>query len=250
MHKKVVLITGGSRGIGSATALQAAASGWDVVISFNANQEAADAVVAQITDMGRHAMAVHANMASEEQIRRLFAVVDAQFGQLNAFVNNAGIVDSATTVAELTGERLERMFRINSIGAFLCAREAVLRMSTARGGQGGAIVNVSSIAARLGAPRQYVDYAASKGAMDVMTLGLAKEVASEGIRVNAVRPGLIDTDIHASGGQPDRVMRLAPSVPMQRGGTAVEVANAIVWLISDESPYTTGSLLEISGGNL
>lgn len=250
MHKKVVLITGGSRGIGSATALQAAASGWDVVISFNANQEAADAVVAQITDMGRHAMAVHADMASEEQIRRLFAVVDAQFGQLNAFVNNAGIVDSATTVAELTGERLERMFRINSIGAFLCAREAVLRMSTARGGQGGAIVNVSSIAARLGAPRQYVDYAASKGAMDVMTLGLAKEVASEGIRVNAVRPGLIDTDIHASGGQPDRVMRLAPSVPMQRGGTAVEVANAIVWLISDESPYTTGSLLEISGGNL
>lgn len=250
MHKKVVLITGGSRGIGSATALQAAASGWDVVISFNANQEAADAVVAQITDMGRHAMAVHADMASEEQIRRLFAVVDAQFGQLNAFVNNAGIVDSATTVAELTGERLERMFRINSIGAFLCAREAVLRMSTARGGQGGAIVNVSSIAARLGAPRQYVDYAASKGAMDVMTLGLAKEVASEGIRVNAVRPGLIDTDIHASGGKPDRVMRLAPSVPMQRGGTAVEVANAIVWLISDESPYTTGSLLEISGGNL
>lgn len=250
MHKKVVLITGGSRGIGAATALQAAASGWDVVISFNANQEAADAVVAQITDMGRHAMAVQADMGNEEKIRRLFAVVDVQFGQLNAFVNNAGIVSSATTVAELTGERLERMFRINAIGAFLCAREAVLRMSTARGGQGGAIVNVSSIAARLGAAHQYVDYAASKGAMDVMTLGLAKEVASEGIRVNAVRPGLIDTDIHASGGQPDRVKRLAPSIPMQRGGTAVEVANAIVWLMSDESPYTTGSLLEISGGNL
>lgn len=239
VHKKAVFITGGSRGIGAATALQAAASGWDVVISFNTNQEAADAVVAQITDMD-----------NEEQIRRLFAVVDVQFGQLNAFVNNAGIVSSATTVAELTGERLERMFRINTIGAFLCAREAMPRMSTARGGQGGAIVNVSSIAARLGSAHQYVDYAASKGAMDVMTLGLAKEVASEGIRVNAVRPGLIDTDIHASGGQPDRVKRLAPSIPMQRGGTAVEVANAIVWLMSDESPYTTGSLLEISGGNL
>lgn len=250
MLKKVVLITGGSRGIGAATALQAAASGWDVVISFNSNQDAADAVVAQITDMGRHAMAVQADVGCEEQIRRLFGVVDVQFGQLNAFVNNAGIVDSATTVAELTGECLEWMFRINTIGAFLCAREAVLRMSTARGGQGGSIVNVSSIAARLGAPRQYVDYAASKGAMDVMTLGLAKEVAGEGIRVNAVRPGLIDTDIHASGGQPDRVQRLAPGVPMQRGGTAVEVANAIVWLMSDESPYTTGSLLEISGGNL
>lgn len=220
------------------------------MISFNSNQEAADAVVAQITGMGRHATAVQADMGCEDQIRHLFAAVDVQFGQLNAFVNNAGIVDSATTVAELTGERLERMFRINTIGAFLCAREAVLRMSTARGGHGGSIVNVSSIAARLGAPRQYVDYAASKGAMDVMTLGLAKEVAAEGIRVNAVRPGLIDTDIHASGGQPDRVKRLASSVPMQRGGTAEEVANAIVWLMSDESPYTTGSLLEISGGNL
>ncbi|MFS4550005.1 SDR family oxidoreductase [Comamonas resistens] len=250
MHKKVVLITGGRRGIGAATALQAAAKGWDVVIGFNSDQKAADAVVAQITEMGRHAMAVQADIGCEDQIRRLFAVVDVQFGQLNAFVNNAGIVDSATTVAELTGELLERMFRINTIGAFLCAREAVLRMSTTRGGHGGAIVNVSSIAARLGAPRQYVDYAASKGAMDVMTLGLAKEVAAEGIRVNAVRPGLIDTDIHASGGQPDRVRRLAPGVPMQRGGTAVEVANAIVWLMSDESPYTTGSLLEISGGNL
>lgn len=195
-------------------------------------------------------MAVQADIGCEDQIRHLLAVVDVQFGQLNAFVNNAGIVDCATTVAELTGERLERMFRINTIGAFLCAREAVLRMSTTQGGHGGAIVNVSSIAARLGAPRQYVDYAASKGAMDVMTLGLAKEVAAEGIRVNAVRPGLIDTDIHASGGQPDRVKRLAPGVPMQRGGTTVEVANAIVWLMSDESPYTTGSLLEISGGNL
>jgi NAD(P)-dependent dehydrogenase (short-subunit alcohol dehydrogenase family) len=165
-------------------------------------------------------------------------------------VNNAGIVDTAQTLAEFSSQRLERMFRINTIGAFLCAREAVLRMSTANGGHGGAIVNVSSIAARLGAPRQYIDYAASKGAVDVMTLGLAKEVAAEGIRVNAVRPGLIETDIHASGGQPDRVQRLAAGVPMKRGGTALEVANAIVWLISDESPYTTGSLIEISGGNL
>ena len=250
MTQKVVLITGGGRGIGAATALQAAAKGWDVVISFNTNHEAADAVVSQITELGRRALAIQADMGCEDQIRRLFAVVDVQFGHLDALVNNAGIVDEAKTVAEFTLERLERMFRINTIGAFLCAREAVLRMSTARGGNGGSIVNVSSIASRLGAPRQYVDYAASKGAMDVMTLGLAKEVAAEGIRVNAVRPGLIETDIHASGGQPDRVQRLAPGVPMQRGGTAEEVANAVVWLMSDESPYTTGSLLDISGGNL
>lgn len=250
MKNKVVLITGGSRGIGAATAIQAATVGWDVLLSFNMDQASAEAVVSQITDMGRHAMAIQADMACEEQIRRLFAVADVQFGRLDALVNNAGIVDTAQTVAEFSLERLERMFRINTIGAFLCAREAVLRMSTARGGHGGAIVNVSSIAARLGAPGQYVDYAASKGAMDVMTLGLAKEVAAEGIRVNAVRPGLIETDIHASGGQPDRVQHLAPRVPMRRGGSALEVANAIVWLMSDESPYTTGSLIEISGGNL
>lgn len=250
MTNKVVLITGGSRGIGAATALQAATKGWDVVISYNNEHAAAHAVVSSIESLGRRAAAVQADVGSEEQIQSLFTLVDEQFGRLNALVINAGVVDKAQTVAEFSLQRLERMFRINTIGAFLCAREAVVRMSTSRGGQGGSIVNVSSIAARLGAPRQYVDYAASKGAMDVMTLGLAKEVAAEGIRVNAVRPGLIDTDIHASGGQPDRLVRLAPSVPMKRGGTPEEVANAIVWLMSDESPYTTGSLIEISGGNL
>ena len=250
MTNKVVLITGGSRGIGAATALQAAAKGWDVVLSFNSEHAAANEVVSSIKRLERRATAVQADVGSEEQILRMFSAVDEQFGRLDALVINAGVIDKAQTVAEFSLQRLERMFRINTIGAFLCAREAVLRMSTSRGGQGGAIVNVSSIAARLGAARQYVDYAASKGAMDVMTLGLAKEVAAEGIRVNAVRPGLIDTDIHASGGQPDRVQRLAANVPMQRGGTAQEVANAIVWLMSDESPYTTGSLIEISGGNL
>lgn len=250
MTNKVVLITGGSRGIGAATALQAAAKGWDVVLSFNSEHAAANEVVSSIKRLERRATAVQADVGSEEQILRMFSAVDEQFGRLDALVINAGVIDKAQTVAEFSLQRLERMFRINTIGAFLCAREAVLRMSTSRGGQGGSIVNVSSIAARLGAPRQYVDYAASKGAMDVMTLGLAKEVAAEGIRVNAVRPGLIDTDIHASGGQPDRVQRLAANVPMQRGGTAQEVANAIVWLMSDESPYTTGSLIEISGGNL
>lgn len=250
MNNKVVLITGGSRGIGAATALHAAAKGWNVVISYNSEKVAANEVISRIERLGRRAAAVQADVGSEGQILRMFSTVDEQFGRLDALVINAGVVDQAQTVAEFSLQRLERMFRINTIGAFLCAREAVLRMSTSRGGQGGSIVNVSSIAARLGAPRQYVDYAASKGAMDVMTLGLAKEVAAEGIRVNAVRPGLIDTDIHASGGQPDRVQRLAANVPMQRGGTAQEVANAIVWLMSDESPYTTGSLVEISGGNL
>lgn len=250
MSNKVVLITGGSRGIGAATALQAAAKGWDVVISFISDQRAADAVANSVHNMGRRALSVQADAGREDQILQLFTRVDAEFGRLDALVNNAGIVDKAQSVADLTVERLERMFRVNTIGAFLCAREAVLRMSTSRGGRGGAIVNVSSIAAKLGAPRQYVDYAASKGAMDVMTVGLAKEVAAEGIRVNAVRPGLIETEIHASGGQPDRVQRLAPGVPMQRGGKALEVANAIVWLMSDDSPYTTGSLLEVSGGNL
>lgn len=250
MTNKVVLITGGSRGIGAATALQAAAKGWDVVLSFKSEHAAANEVVSSIQRLGRRAAAVQADVGSEEQILRMFSAVDEQFGRLDALVINAGVIDKAQTVAEFSLQRLERMFRINTIGAFLCAREAVRRMSTSRGGQGGAIVNVSSIAARLGAARQYVDYAASKGAMDVMTLGLAREVAAEGIRVNAVRPGLIDTDIHASGGQPDRLERLAPSVPMKRGGTPEEVANAIVWLMSDESPYTTGSLIEISGGNL
>lgn len=250
MERKVALITGGSRGIGAATALLAAARGWDLVISYARQGSAAQAVVQQAQALGAQCLAVQADVGDEAQILQLFAAADRHFGRLDALVNNAGVVDTGQTVAEYSLQRLERMFRINAIGPFLCAREAVLRMSTARGGRGGAIVNVSSIASRLGAPRQYVDYAAAKGAMDVMTLGLAKEVAAEGIRVNAVRPGLIDTDIHASGGQPDRVQRLAPNVPMQRGGTPEEVADAIVWLMSDGSHYTTGSLIEISGGNL
>jgi NAD(P)-dependent dehydrogenase (short-subunit alcohol dehydrogenase family) len=250
MERKVALITGGSRGIGAATALLAAARGWDLVIGYARQGEAAQAVAEQARSLGAQCLAVQADVGDEAQILQLFAAVDRHFGRLDALVNNAGVVDAAQTVAEYSRQRLERMFRINAISPFLCAREAVLRMSTAHGGRGGAIVNVSSIASRLGAPRQYVDYAASKGAMDVMTLGLAKEVAAEGIRVNAVRPGLIDTDIHASGGQPDRVQRLAPNVPMRRGGTPEEVADAIVWLMSDGSHYTTGSLIEISGGNL
>lgn len=250
MERKVVLVTGGSRGIGAATAVLAAQQGWDVALSYQSAADAAQAVVAHVQALGAQALAVQADVGDESQVLALFAAVDARFGRLDALVNNAGMVDRAQKLADMSGERLERMLRVNTLGALLCAREAVRRMSTARGGCGGAIVNVSSIAARLGAPNQYVDYAASKGAMDVLTVGLAKEVASEGIRVNAVRPGLIDTDIHASGGQPDRVQRLAPHVPMQRGGTAEEVAQAIVWLMSDASPYTTGSWLEISGGNL
>ncbi|CAM4206611.1 3-oxoacyl-[acyl-carrier-protein] reductase FabG [Comamonas aquatilis] len=249
-RRKVALITGGSRGIGAATALLAAAQGWDVLISYQSQQAAAEAVVAQARALGANAHAVQADVGEEAQVLKLFGALDERFDSLDALVNNAGVVDVAQTVAEYSLQRLERMFRVNTVGAFVCAREAVLRMSIRRGGRGGAIVNVSSIAARLGAPGQYVDYAASKGAVDVLTLGLAKEVAAEGIRVNAVRPGLIETDIHASGGQPDRVQRLAPNIPMQRGGTAQEVADAIVWLMGDGSHYTTGSLIEISGGNL
>lgn len=250
MERKVVLITGGSRGIGAATARMAAHRGWDVVISYQHQRDAAEAVVADVQLAGTRALAVQADVGDEAEVLALFGAVDAQFGRLDALVNNAGVVDRAQTVAKMSVQRLERMFRVNTIGSFICAREAVRRMSTRHGGRGGAIVNVSSIASRLGAPGQYVDYAAAKGALDVMTLGLAKEVAAQGIRVNAVRPGLIETGIHASGGQPDRVERLAPNVPMQRGGRAEEVADAILWLMSDGSHYTTGSLVDISGGNL
>ncbi|MDO4592411.1 MAG: SDR family oxidoreductase [Comamonadaceae bacterium] len=250
MERKVVLITGASRGIGAATALCAARAGWDMVLSYQHAATAAQEVVQAAQHLGSRALAVQADMADEQQLLTLFAAVDHHFGRLDALVNNAGVVAPTQKVADYSWERLERLFRINTVGAFACAREAVRRMSTAHGGRGGSIVNVSSIASKLGAPSQYVDYAASKGAIDVLTIGLAKEVAGEGIRVNAVRPGLIDTDIHASGGQPDRVARLSKNVPMQRGGTPQEVAEAIVWLMSDASPYTTGSFLEISGGNL
>ncbi|MFM8610468.1 MAG: SDR family oxidoreductase [Burkholderiaceae bacterium] len=246
--RKVVLVTGGSRGIGAATALLAAERGWSVAVNYSANSLAADEVVRQIRAAGSHAIAVQADVGDEAQVMAMFARVDAKFGRLDALVNNAGVVDVAQRVDGMSAQRLKRMFDINVIGAFLCAREAVRRMSTRHGGAGGAIVNVSSAASRLGSPNQYVDYAASKGAIDVMTIGLAKEVATEGIRVNAVRPGLIETEIHASGGMPDRVRELAPQVPMQRGGSAREVAQAIVWLMSDEASYTTLSLVDVSGG--
>ncbi len=251
-----MLITGGGRGIGAATARLAAARGWRVAINYTSNAAAAESLVTEIKCTGGDAITVQADVADEAQILRMFRTVDEQLGPLGALVNNAGVVDVPADVADMSVARLQRMFNINVIGSFVCAREAVRRMSTVRGapnfgpgyGQGGAIVNLSSAASRLGSPHQYVDYAAAKGAIDAMTIGLAKEVANEGIRVNAVRPGLIETDIHASGGLPDRVRELAHLVPMQRGGTAQEVAQAILWLTSPEASYTTMSLLDVSGG--
>ncbi len=245
---KVALITGGSRGIGAATALLAASQGWAVAVNYLGNQGAADAVVQQIRAQGGTAIAVQADVAHEDQVLAMFAAVDAQLGRLTALVNNAGVVDVTARVDEMGVARLRRMFETNVIGSIVCAREAVRRMSTRHGGTGGSIVNVSSAASRLGAAHQYVDYAASKGAIDSFTIGLAREVGGEGIRVNAVRPGLIETGIHASGGLPDRVRDLAHQVPMQRGGTAEEVAQAIVWLMSDAANYTTMSLIDVSGG--
>ncbi len=244
---KVLLVTGGSRGIGAATALLAAQQGYAVAVNYTAHREAADDVVRQIRAGGGKALALQADVAREDQVLAMFAALDTELGRLGALVNNAGVVDVAARVDEISAARLKRIFDINVIGSFLCAREAVRRMSTKHGGSGGAIVNVSSAAARLGSPAQYVDYAASKGAIDSFTIGLAKEVAAEGIRVNAVRPGLIETEIHASGGLPDRVRELEHQVPMQRGGSADEVAQAIVWLLSDAASYTTMSLLEVSG---
>ncbi len=245
---KVLLVTGGSRGIGAATALLAAQSGWAVAANYTANSLAADEVVRQIRASGGQAMSVQADVADEAQVMRMYAHIDAKMGRLSGLVNNAGVVDVSARVADMSVARLKRMFDINVIGSLVCAREAVRRMSTRYGGEGGSIVNVSSAASRLGSPGQYVDYASAKGAIDAFTLGLAKEVAAEGVRVNAVRPGLIDTDIHASGGLPDRVKELQHLVPMQRGGTANEVAQSIVWLLSDAASYTTMSLIDVSGG--
>lgn len=246
--EQVLLVTGASRGIGAATAKLAAQRGWAVAVNYASNRAAADDVVQSIRQAGGRALAVQADVAHEDEILAMFGQVDRELGRLTALVNNAGVVDISQRVDEMSFARMKRMFDINVMGTMLCAREAIKRMSTRHGGAGGAIVNVSSAASRLGSPGQYVDYAAAKGAVDAFTLGLAKEVAAEGIRVNAVRPGLIETDIHASGGIPDRVKQLAHLVPMQRGGTADEVAESIVWLLSPQASYVTMSLLEVSGG--
>jgi NAD(P)-dependent dehydrogenase (short-subunit alcohol dehydrogenase family) len=245
---RVLLITGGSRGIGAATARLAARRGWAVAVNYARDAAAADGVVCAIEAEGGRAIAVQGDVGDEAQVLAMFARVDAGLGPLAGLVNNAGVVDLQARVDQMSVARLERMLRINVIGSFVCAREAVRRMSTKHGGRGGVIVNLSSAAARLGSPGQYVDYAASKGAVESFTIGLAREVADEGIRVNAVRPGLIETDIHASGGLPDRATELAPTVPMKRTGSAEEVANAIVWLLSDEASYATGSFIDVTGG--
>jgi NAD(P)-dependent dehydrogenase (short-subunit alcohol dehydrogenase family) len=243
----VAVVTGGSRGIGAATSVLLAARGWDVVVGYRSAESAAAEVVAACLEAGAKAAAVRCDVASPADITAMFAAADT-LGPLTALVNNAGIVAPAARVDELTPERIARLMTVNVVGPFLCAGEAVRRMSTRHGGRGGAIVNVSSAAARLGSPGEYVDYAASKGAVDTMTLGLAKEVADEGIRVNAVRPGLIATDIHASGGRPGRVAAMRDGVPMRREGTAEETARAIAWLCGPESSYTTASFTEVSGG--
>ena len=245
---KVMLITGASRGIGAATARLAAGQGYRVVINYQRNREAAEVLVEAITTTGGEALAVQADVADEVQVGRLLSEVDARLGRLDVLVNNAGMLEQQMRLERMSLERWQRVFATNVYGSFLCSREAIARMSTRQGGRGGVIVNVSSIAARLGAPEEYIDYAAAKGAVDSMTVGLAKELAADGIRVNAVRPGVIDTEIHASGGEPQRVARVAGSIPLGRGGRADEVAEAILWLASEQASYTTGSLLDVSGG--
>ena len=245
---KVMLVTGGSRGIGAATARLAAAKGYAICISYVSNETAAQSVAGDIARAGGTALAMRADVAQEADIQRLFKRIDTEFGPLTALVNNAGMIEARQRVEAFDAARLSRLFATNITGTILCAGQAVRRMSSRHGGGGGAIVNLSSAAARLGAPGEYVDYAASKGAIDSFTIGLAKEVADEGIRVNAVRPGLIYTDIHGSGGEPNRVERMKGGVPMQRGGTAEEVASAILWLLSDEASYVTGAVLDVNGG--
>jgi NAD(P)-dependent dehydrogenase (short-subunit alcohol dehydrogenase family) len=246
--KQVLLVTGGSRGIGAATALLAGQRGYAVAVNYTADAASAASVVERIRADGGQALGVQADVSDEAQVLAMFARIDQELGPITALVNNAGVVDSTQRVDEQSMARWQRMFAINVFGTLLCAREAVKRMSTAHNGAGGAIVNVSSVAAHIGGAGQYVDYAAAKGAVDVFTRGLAREVATEGIRVNAVRPGVIDTEIHASGGQPDRAQRMAAMIPMQRPGTAQEIAQAILWLLSDEASYATGTVLDVSGG--
>jgi NAD(P)-dependent dehydrogenase (short-subunit alcohol dehydrogenase family) len=244
----VLLVTGASRGIGAATARLAAHRGYSVCVNYLKNREAADAVVSGITASHGRAVAVQGDVAVEADVVRLFETCDRELGPLDALVNNAGILEKQTRVDAMDAARLQRIFATNVTGSFICAREAVRRMSIRHGGRGGSIVNVSSGAARMGSPGEYMDYAASKGAIDTFTVGLAQEVAEEGIRVNAVRPGFIYTDIHASGGEPNRIERVKVRVPMKRGGTVDEVAHAILWLLSDEASYTTGALIDVAGG--
>lgn len=245
---KVILITGASQGIGAATAQLAAQEGYAVCVNYRSNRQAAEMVVQLVEEQGIRAIAVKADIAEEKEVIRLFETVDQQLGKLDALVNNAGILEKQSKVENMGVERLQRIFAVNITGSFLCAREAIRRMSTKQGGAGGSIVNVSSGASRTGAPFEYVDYAASKGAIDSMTLGLAREVGPEGIRVNAVRPGLIHTEIHARGGEPERIDRLKNTIPLERGGTSFEVAQAILWLLSSKASFTTGALIDVAGG--
>ncbi|WP_105385614.1 SDR family oxidoreductase [Neorhizobium alkalisoli] len=244
----VLLVTGGSRGIGAAVSLLAASQGWRVAVNYTSNRQAAEEVVAAIETAGGEAIAIKADIGNAAEIVAMFEAVDRHFGRLDGLVNNAGVVDQPQRVDEMSADRLDRMMRINVTGAILAAGEAVRRMSTKHGGRGGTIVNISSMAAKLGSPSQYVDYAASKAAIDTLTIGLAREVAAEGVRVNAIRPGVIDTELHASGGLPDRARDMAPNVPMQRPGRADEVADAVLYLLSPAASYITGAILDVSGG--
>jgi NAD(P)-dependent dehydrogenase (short-subunit alcohol dehydrogenase family) len=246
--RKILLVTGASRGIGAATAVLGAQHGFAVAVNYHTDQTSAQKVCEQIRDNGGTAIAIKADVAIEEEVTAMFREVDEQLGPLTALVNNAGILAQQSTVLKMDLKRLQRIFAVNSIGPFLCSREAIKRMSIKFGGKGGAIVNVSSTAIKQGGPFDYVDYAASKGALDVFTIGLAKEVAEEGIRVNAVRPGIVYTDIHASGGEPGRVDRVKGTIPMKRGGQPEEIAKAILWLLSDEASYSAGAILDVSGG--
>lgn len=246
--KKIAVVTGGGRGIGAATSLLAAQKGYAVCVNYRSHQTSANDVVTQIQKAGGEAIALQADVSIEADVERLFQTVDAQLGTVTALVNNAGILEQQMKMETMTIDRWQRIFATNVFGSFLCARAAVQRMSTSQGGSGGAIVNVSSLAAYTGSPFEYIDYAASKGALDTLTIGLAKEVAEEGIRVNGVRPGFIATTMHADGGEPDRIERVKAQVPMKRGGTPEEVANGILWLLSEEASFTTGTFIDIAGG--